>query len=257
VKDEARADGTAAKRVPAEEVAVGGAAVGRGRPGGVPGGGTRPDGARGQEGRADRLGLRERKKLRTGELISDTALGLFLARGFDNVSVADVAEAAEVSKKTVFNYFPAKEDLVFSQIDDHEDEPARAVRERRSDEAPLDALRRHFLDGLRAYDPITGLTDIREVLDFRRMVLATPSLKLRLLEQWSRTEAALAVALAEALGRPADALLTSALAAQVVAVQRILTERNLRRMLAGSHPRDVLPTALAEAESTFDLLRAT
>ncbi|SEG76162.1 transcriptional regulator, TetR family [Actinacidiphila yanglinensis] len=201
-------------------------------------------------------GLRERKKLRTSELISDTAVELFMARGFDNVSVADVADAAEVSKKTVFNYFPAKEDLVLSQIGDHEDEAARVVREREPGESPVAALRRHFLALLRAFDPIAGLTDIEEVLAFRRMVLSTPSLKLRLLEQWSRGEESLARALAEALDRPADALLPAALAAQVIAVQRVLSGRNLERMLAGERPADVLAECTAEAEAAFGLLEA-
>src|SRR3954464_6424010 len=58
-------------------------------------------------------GLRERKKQATRELIADAAMQLFSRRGFDQVTVAEVADAAGVSEKTVFNYFPAKEDLVF------------------------------------------------------------------------------------------------------------------------------------------------
>ena len=58
------------------------------------------------------LGLRERKKLRTRQLIAETAMRLFVERGFDAVPVAAVARAAEVSEATVFNYFPTKEDLV-------------------------------------------------------------------------------------------------------------------------------------------------
>lgn len=60
----------------------------------------------------DELGLRERKKQRTRELIAETARRLFSARGFDRVTVAEIARAAEVSEQTVFNYFPTKEDLV-------------------------------------------------------------------------------------------------------------------------------------------------
>src|SRR3954447_12339619 len=57
-------------------------------------------------------GLRERKKRQTRETIAHAAMSLFAAHGFDAVTVADVARAADVSEKTVFNYFPAKEDLV-------------------------------------------------------------------------------------------------------------------------------------------------
>lgn len=60
-------------------------------------------------------GLRERKKAKTRERISDIATGLFLDRGFDEVTVAEVAEAANVSVKTVFNYFGSKEDLLFDR----------------------------------------------------------------------------------------------------------------------------------------------
>ncbi|MCZ9345440.1 TetR/AcrR family transcriptional regulator, partial [Streptomyces sp. TRM76130] len=65
-------------------------------------------------------GLRERKKRRTYQVLSDTAVRLFTERGFDAVSVAEVAAAAEVSKPTLFRYFPAKEDLVLYRIADHE-----------------------------------------------------------------------------------------------------------------------------------------
>lgn len=75
-------------------------------------------------------GLRERKKQRTREAIAAAAIALFLERGFDQVSVADVAAAAEVSKRTLFKYFPSKEDLVVQRFADHQDESARHVRAR-------------------------------------------------------------------------------------------------------------------------------
>ncbi len=66
------------------------------------------------------LGLRERKKLRTRQLIAETARRMFTERGFDAVPVAAVARAAEVSEATVFNYFPTKEDLVFHGMETFE-----------------------------------------------------------------------------------------------------------------------------------------
>src|SRR5919201_4879044 len=63
------------------------------------------------------LGLRERKKQRTRELIAETGRRLFKERGFDRVTVAEVARAAEVSEQTVFNYFPTKEDLVYWRLE--------------------------------------------------------------------------------------------------------------------------------------------
>lgn len=75
-------------------------------------------------------GLRERKKQLTYQAVSDAAIAMFLERGFDKVSVAEVAAAADISKPTLFRYFPAKEDLVLHRFADHEDESARVVAER-------------------------------------------------------------------------------------------------------------------------------
>src|SRR3954454_6206628 len=75
-------------------------------------------------------GLRERKKRQTRESIAAAAMELFQARGFEAVTVADVARAADVSEKTVFNHFATKEDLVFSRGDDRLAERAEAIRTR-------------------------------------------------------------------------------------------------------------------------------
>src|SRR5690349_2240980 len=103
------------------------------------------------------MGLRERKKRRMYEDVSDIAVRLFLAKGFDAVSVAEVAAAAGISKPTLFRYFPAKEDLVLHRIADHETEAARLVAGASGAESPVGVLRAHFLDGLGRNDPITGL----------------------------------------------------------------------------------------------------
>ena len=66
-------------------------------------------------------GLRERKKRQTRDAIAAAAMELFQARGFEEVTVADVARAADVSEKTVFNHFPTKEDLVFARGDELRD----------------------------------------------------------------------------------------------------------------------------------------
>lgn len=192
------------------------------------------------------IGLRERKRRRMYRTLSDTAIRLFLERGFDAVSVADVAAAAEISKPTLFRYFPTKEDLVLYRFADHEDEAARVVREGPS---PIEALRRRFLDGLERCDPITGLNDHPEVLAYQSLLYGTPALVARMYGYLERSEAALA----EALGGGLEARLA---AGQIVAVQRILAQENWRRIATGERAADVRGDAVAAAERAFAVLEA-
>ncbi|MGW0879725.1 TetR family transcriptional regulator [Streptomyces sp. NPDC002671] len=187
------------------------------------------------------MGLRERKKLRMYQEVSDTAVRLFLERGFDAVSVAEIAAAAGISKPTLFRYFPAKEDLVLHRIADHETEAARIVAGAGD---PVDALRRHFLDGLERRDPVTGLNDHPQVLAFHTLLYGTPSLVARAYAHQERSEAALA----EALGGGLDARLA---AGQIIAVQRILALENWRRIAAGEPVEEVAPDAVRAAERAF------
>src|SRR5437879_13605264 len=91
-------------------------------------------------------GLRERKKEQTRQAIAETARRLFGERGFDAVTVAEIARAADVSEGTVFNYFPAKEDLFYGQTESFETALVDAVRDRPAGESALAAFRRFVLD---------------------------------------------------------------------------------------------------------------
>ncbi|WP_405657913.1 TetR family transcriptional regulator [Streptomyces sp. RK9] len=232
---------------------------------------TKPADARRQP-----VGLRQLKKRRTYEAVSDAAIALFLERGFEKVSVAEVAAAAEISKPTLFRYFPAKEDLVLHRFADHEDEAARVVTGRPRDHSPLTALRAHFLAGLTRHDPVTGLNDAPEVLAFHRLLYGTPSLVARLYGYQERAERALAEALAEAPGgaaagqaagptlaspaapitpaTPAAPLPARLAAAQILAAQRVLALENWRRVAAGEPVTDVRADAVRAANQAFDQL---
>lgn len=218
-----------------------GGADGAGRAGGVDRAGI--TGADGVESG----GLRERKKRQTRRAISDAAITLFLREGFDRVSVAEVAAAADVSKPTLFRYFPAKEDLVLHRFGDHEDEPARVVAGRPPGVSPLEALRRHVLDGLERSDPVTGLSDAPEVLAFHRLLYGTPALVARLYAYQARSEEVLAAALGGGVGGRLAA-------GQIVAVLRILAEENWRRIAAGESADEVREDAVASAGLAFDQL---
>ncbi|MFF9770489.1 TetR family transcriptional regulator [Streptomyces sp. NPDC014636] len=187
------------------------------------------------------MGLRERKKRQMYQDVSDIAVRLFLERGFDAVSVAEIAAAAGISKPTLFRYFPAKEDLVLHRIADHETEAARVVAQVAD---PVDALRRNFLAGLERRDPVTGLNDHPQVLAFHTLLYGTPSLVARAYAHQERSEAALA----GALGGGLDARLA---AGQIIAVQRILAQENWRRIAAGEPVEEVAPDAVRDAERAF------
>ncbi|MDH6127045.1 TetR family transcriptional regulator [Kitasatospora sp. GP82] len=199
-------------------------------------------------------GLRTLKKERTRQAIADAAIGLFLANGFDQVSVAEIAAAAEVSKPTLFRYFASKEELVLHRIADHRGEAGRVVRERPADVLALEALQRHYLDRLAERDAATGLCPAPEVLAFHRLVFETPSLSSHLLDYIAADTDALAEALAETVDG-ADDLTSRLLAAQFLAVRQTLARANWARLAAGQPLPEAARLAVADALTAFTLLR--
>ena len=104
----------------------------------------------------ERLGLREWKKRESRRRIADVASGLFIERGFDNVTIAEVAEAANVARMTVFNYFPRKEDLFLDRHADLVDDLRRAIRDRESGESVVAAVRRYLHELLATQHSLSG-----------------------------------------------------------------------------------------------------
>jgi AcrR family transcriptional regulator len=86
-------------------------------------------------------GLRERKKQKTRDTISKVALQLFAERGYEQTTIAEIADAAEVSPRTIFAYFASKEDILFCDLPDVQGRLARALRERPEGATALDVLR--------------------------------------------------------------------------------------------------------------------
>ncbi|GAB3989365.1 TetR family transcriptional regulator [Actinoallomurus acanthiterrae] len=185
-------------------------------------------------------------------MLWSTAIDLFVERGFDNVTVAQIAAAADVSKMTVFNYFPTKEDLVLRPMEEHVGEPARVVRDRAPGQSAVAALRDAFLAALAERDAATGLNDFPGVLGVQRLLIDTPSLAQRALALGHRSRQLLGEELARCTGS-ADVLAHVA-AAQFIGARETLVARNVRRLLDGESADDVYPEAVADAESAFDLL---
>src|ERR1700761_9250537 len=147
---------------------------------------------------AQARGLRERKKEQTRAVIARTAIQMFLERGFDHVSIAEIAAAAGVSKMTVTNYFPTKEDLVISAQVSLIPDLAGAVRGRAPGESAVAALHRFYRAELDRRAEWTQLHD--GVTPFARMTLASPTLLGAFARTWGEVEAELARAFTEIEG---------------------------------------------------------
>ncbi|BCK71985.1 TetR family transcriptional regulator [Streptomyces libani subsp. rufus] len=224
------------------------------------GGARAADGERGRQPETGfgvdegRLTLRERKKLRTRQRISGEATLLFIRRGFDHVTVAEVARAAEVSTMTVFNYFPRKEDLFLDRIPEARELIVRAVRERGPEESPLAALRRLVLALLAERHPLGGVGEGFE--HFWRTVLDSPALRARGREAVEEMEGVLAALLAEAAGGDAErpgheARLGAAL---TVAAIRVAYVDAASRQLGGDSVGEVAVEQAEVLRRTFDAL---
>jgi AcrR family transcriptional regulator len=151
---------------------------------------------------ASTAGLRERKKQRTRTAIIEAAMGLFVERGFDQTTVADIAAAADIAPRTFFGYFPSKEDVVFHDFDEFAAQMRRRiVDERLEDETAIDAVRSWFADFL-ASKPFDD-----EAARCRRAVIdSSAALRDHDDRLLNRLEEVLAEAVAMDLGESADAL---------------------------------------------------
>jgi AcrR family transcriptional regulator len=125
-------------------------------------------------------GLRERKKRQTRERISDVATAMFLARGFDNVKISEIAERVGVSEKTIYNYYPTKESLVFDIADGELLQFTTAVRDRPAGSSPTSA----FVEALKAefgrndsLDDKIEDTPLELLTAFAEMLRSTPALR--------------------------------------------------------------------------------
>jgi AcrR family transcriptional regulator len=176
--------------------------------------------------------LRERKKQQTRQLIAETARRLFAERGFEAVTVAEVARAADVSQATVFNYFPTKEDLFYSGLEAFEDALLAAIREREAGESVLDAFGRFVLQprGLLA---ATEPEAIEHLAAITRTITESPALLARERRIFDRYTASLAELLAEETGAGPDAVEPRIAANALLGVHRTLVDYSRTQIAAG------------------------
>jgi len=193
-------------------------------------------------------GMRERRKQEARRGISGVAMELFAAKGFDEVTIAQVADAAGVSKMTVTNYFARKEDLVFDRANVAIRSLADAVGARAPGESLLAAIRRDYAERIAAGDATLG----PPTATFARMVQTSHVLTSRCRQIADLAEQALGDAIAAETG--VDDMQQRIVAAQLASVHRVLFAESASRILAGQ-PRDEIRQMLAEtARRAFDLL---
>jgi AcrR family transcriptional regulator len=188
-------------------------------------------------------GLRERKKRETRDAIAAAALALFLERGFDAVTVVDVAVAANVSEKTVFNYFATKEDLVFATAEEKLFERAEAIRLRAAG-TPLSAL---FLAETRRFLDAIEVGEVDRAMTIPRLVRSSPALRGRLMLAWEQEAATLTAAVTG----DADDLVAAAAVRSLVWANRVVFRAAMRRLIGGEDPADVARDLRVEAERVY------
>jgi AcrR family transcriptional regulator len=195
-------------------------------------------------------GLRQRKKRQTHEAIRATAMQLFGARGFDAVTVEEVAETAGVSKKTVFNYFPAKEDLVFRAGAERRAELVAAIRARpagASFVAPFRDFTAAYLDRIER-DPVEVTVAVP------RLVMGSKALRDRLFVAWEQEAAILGPVIAEEAGEAPDAIVPAVAARTLSWTHRVIVRASFSRLLAGEDPLLVAVELRHEARRAYDLV---
>lgn len=168
-------------------------------------------------------------------MISDRATQLFLEKGYDQVTVADIAADAEVAVTTLFNYFPTKESLVFDESQDREQALIGSILTRPKGTSLLDALQAHFLSL-----PRMSRKRTTEHEDILRLIRSTPDLAREHREHWIRFEHSLAQAIAKESERKLSKLEAETIAHYVLDA--------FRRSIESSKPK-------ASLISLFEILR--
>jgi AcrR family transcriptional regulator len=193
-------------------------------------------------------GLRERKKEQTRRLIAETARRLFAERGFDAVTVAEVARAADVSEGTVFNYFRTKEDLFYGEMEDFETALVEAVRERARGESVATAFRRFVLER----SVRLAAEEVADVVaTAARIVNGSPALQAREREIVADYTRSLAALIADETGAEAGDVVPQAVATALMGVQRALVDHVRASVMSGRRGPELAAGVRSQGRRAF------
>jgi AcrR family transcriptional regulator len=194
-------------------------------------------------------GLRERKKREVRQHISDVATRLFAQRGFEAVTVVEIAEAAGVAKATVTNYFPRKEDLLLDLQADAEHLLVDAIRARPPGQSVVEAVRTLMHRLLAQKHPLSAVAP--GMAWFGHLMAESPALLSRAREQREHLESAVARRLTEETGDPVRADLIARL---LLAAATITVVTPIRRLIAGEPATTIAKDQEKLIDQAFDLL---
>ena len=203
-------------------------------------------------------GLRERKKERTRQLIAETARRLFAERGFDAVTVAEIARESDVAEKTVFNYFPTKEDLFYSRLEAFEEEMLTAIREREAGESAVDAFGDFILQrrGVLAFGDARDPEATEQLRTITRLITDSPALLARERRVFARYTESLAALLAEETGAAPGSVEPVVAATALLGAHQALIDYVRRRTLAGDRAAAIGRGVRAEAKKALALIKS-
>lgn len=166
-----------------------------------------------------KLGLRERKKQQTRERIARVALELFAERGYDETTLAEIAEAADVSPRTIFAYYESKEDILLREEGVFIDRLRQMLEERRPGTTTVEAIR-EFFASIEPADPPDEQARLR-----KKIVSGTPALQMRMDAQHARLEPMLVESIAQDLGAGPDDMRPLLIAASMTAAFMSVRDR--------------------------------
>ncbi|MFI5457145.1 MAG: TetR/AcrR family transcriptional regulator [Isosphaerales bacterium] len=208
---------------------------------------------------AEEIGRRERKRNQTRQAIAEAAMQLFSERGFDEVKIAEVAEAADVSVNTVFNYFGTKEELFFGPLETMEARLAQLVVGRGPGEPVIAFLRRHLREGIeRIREVPREQAGAEGFAAMRHVFQSSPALQVHAAHLARSTGRRIEDDLTETLARDTragpDDVIPRLVASQILTLVATLFTEAERRRRAGQTPDEIHAVLNSAVDTALDML---